>query len=363
MDSAYYLGFSEFPGVGPVKFSGLLDTFGTAERAWNADERQLSKILGLLTTEKFIAFKKTFSLYTFEEKLSKNHINYTTIQDEEYPLLLQETSDRPFVLYYKGDISICADKKAIGIVGTRKISQYGTQITQMITSELVDAGFVIVSGLAFGVDAVAHETTLALRGKTIAVLGSGVDTCTPTSHQKLYDQIIAEGGLIVSSFPIGLGSSRGLFPARNRTIAGLSQGTIVTEGTINSGALYTAKFAREMNRHVFAIPGPITSSLSGATSALLKDGAVLVTSGRDVLDTLGIIENLKDQKSLLKNGRIKGETRGEQDILDILEIEPLHFNEIVRRIGKDSKSIGSILTLMELKGMIQSFADGRYSIS
>ena len=351
LENLYYLGFAVFPGVGPALFTKLLTRFESASKAWEASEKELKDQLPEKLVDEFTSFRKKFNPEEYANELDSKGIGYLTFLDEDYPQLLQSIKNPPFVLFYKGNKGLFENSKTIGIVGTRTISQYGKEVTSMLARDLVEQGFVIVSGLALGVDGIAHLTCLNNNGKTIAVLGSGVDICTPANHQKLYDRILEQKGLIVSTVPPGEQPNKGSFPARNKIIAGLSLGIIVTEGTADSGALYTAKFAREMKKPVFSVPGPITSRLSGATTKLLKTGAILVTSAGDVVDSLGIM-SLRKSKNATSNHL--GDTPEEQVILDLLQIEPLHFNEIVRKIGKDSKTTGSLLSLMELKGMIKS---------
>lgn len=251
-------------------------------------------------------------------------------------------------------------EKTIAVVGTRKITSYGREVTEILTRDLVQNGFVIVSGLAMGVDAVAHQTAIAEEGKTIAVLGCGVDLCYPSSNKKLYEEIISGNGVVVSEFPIGMTPSVGSFPSRNRIIAGLSAGVLVTEGAEDSGSLITADYALKYNRKVFAVPGPITSSLAKGPNSLISKGAKLVTSTED------IFKEFKIQKSKVKisiqNSKLRGDTEEEKEILGILQNEPLHFDEIVRIANLDSSKAGTLLTMMEIKGMIKSLESGFFSI-
>lgn len=354
----YYLGFSAFPGIGPRRFTKLISTFKSAKVAWEASEKELIQVLGKITGIEFATFRDSFFLEEYAFQLEQKKIQFVTIVDKEYPKLLkdlQETQKIPFLLYVKGGVTNLNSPKSIGIVGTRKITPYGKEVTEMLTQQLVWNGFTIVSGLAFGVDALAHMTTIENRGKTIAVLGCGVDCCTPPSNRYIYDKILDSGGTIVSTFLPGQEASRGSFPARNATIAGLSLGILVTEGARDSGALITAEDAKKFGRPIFAVPGPITSNLSKGPNSLVSKGAVVVTSDED------IIRNLTIDNRELKMGKGDGKSKidnqsskEEREILNILESSSLHFDEIVRTIGKDSKTIGSLLIMMELKGIIKS---------
>ena len=250
------------------------------------------------------------------------------------------------------------DEKIIAVVGTRKITEYGREVTSLLASELVSAGFTIVSGLAMGVDAVAHKTAIENGEKTIAVLGSGVDLCYPSANRNIYNSIVSGAGAVVSEFPPGQVPSRGSFPSRNRIIAGLSMGVLVTEGAEDSGALITADYALSNGRRVFAVPGPITSSLSKGPYKLISKGAKLVTTVKDILDELGVRQRVKRDTG---DKRARGETAEENLILKILENEAMDFDQIVRATKMDSSKLGSILSIMEIKGLIKSLESGFFS--
>ncbi len=412
----YWLGFSVFPGIGPVKFNILLAHYGSAKSAWETAgvplaRRGLAKLIGTKTAEKFSEFQKDFSVDAYAEKLEKKKVSFLTLADPEYPSLLKQTTKPPYVLYVKGDLgSIYSSSEVeklslssratqvvipanagiqmdphvlpeddnkitsapmprndttliISVVGTRKITQYGRDVTQLITFELVGQGFTIVSGLAMGVDAVAHQTAIDNGGKTIAVLGCGVDCCTPEENTYLYDSIIEHGGCILSELPLGHPPSMGSFPARNRIVAGLSIGTVVTEGAEDSGALITADFALQYGRKAFAVPGPITSSLSKGPYKLIEKGGKLVTSVQDILNELKV-QNSKLKTTAQNSKRKESRSSAEEEkILEILANEPLHFDEIVRRSKMSSSQAGSLLSLMEVKGIIRSVDGGFFAIT
>lgn len=354
----YWLGFSVFPGIGPKKFSLLIQEFKTAKESWEAREDELSAVLGLALTKKFIAYRPGVDLFTYSRSLDKANVWYILSCDPEYPQLLKEIADPPFVLYGKGDQSALAAKRKIGVVGTRKITNYGRQVTEMVTREMVSAGYAIVSGLAMGVDAIAHATTLAEKGKTIAVLGCGVDCCSPQVNEFLYRQIITNGSCVVSEFPLSQSPTPGSFPSRNRIIAGLSQAVVVTEGAVDSGALITASDALKNNRPVFAIPGPITSSLSKGPNKLLREGAVLVSSTDDILRELGV----KNLAVKIKTRDIQAETKEEQQIIDVLRDEEMSFDTILSHTACSSSALNMQLSLMELKGIIGKLKNGMYHL-
>jgi len=359
----FWLGFSQFPGVGPERFTKLLKHFGSAKNAWNASEKELVEILKPILTAKFLDFRKTFLITKYEERMQKAKVYHLTLRDKNYPQLLKQIKNPPFVLFYKGKFlfNIPANIKTIGVVGTRKITDYGRQVTELITSELVTSGCVVVSGLALGVDAVAHQTTIDNQGKTIAVLGSGIDQPYPRENENLYNEIIDSGGAIISEYGLGQLPTIGSFPSRNRIIAGLSLGVLVTEGAADSGALITAKDAIASGRKVFAVPGPVTSSLSKGPYTLIKKGAVVVSTGKEILEELNIKHTTKN-KSVASSTKIKGETKEEQLILDLLVEQDLHFDELVKRTKINSSKLGTILSLMEMKGMIETLSAGFFSL-
>ncbi|MBI4084421.1 MAG: DNA-protecting protein DprA [Candidatus Levybacteria bacterium] len=357
-ERVYWLVFSVFPGIGPVTFQKLLHHFESVEKAWRADVADLKQVgIGESLAKRLAEFRATFSINDYAAKLKQKGITFLILTDDDYPKLLKQIKTPPFVLYIRGKYHLNDLNHFISVVGTRKITQYGREVTTLITQELVQAGCVIVSGLAIGVDAVAHATTIENGGKTIAVLGGGVDVCYPSANQELYNSIVNGHGAVVSEYPLGATPTKGSFPSRNRIIAGLSEAVVVTEGAEDSGALITAAHAASLHKSVFAVPGPITSSLSKGPFKLLQKGAKLVTSGRDVLDEL----NIKSIKGIRGIRSIKGDNEEEQRVIDLLQNESLHFDEIVKKTGYDSSQLGILLSLMEIKGLIKN-TDGTYAI-
>lgn len=360
----YWLGFAVFPGIGPVRFRKLLDHFGTAKSAWESKVEDLKKGgLGEKTAVGFDEFRRKFSADDYFEKLKDAGVKFFTLQDPEYPQFLAKIKNPPIVLFCKGEFSFNAEEnqKTVAIVGTRKITSYGRQVTELVTRDLVDAGCVIVSGLAMGVDSMAHGATLENSGKTIAVLGSGVDLCTPRENSFLYEKILETGGAIVSEFPLGQEPVRGSFPSRNRIIAGLSVGVVVTEGAADSGALITASNAASQQRKVFAIPGPITSDYSKGPNSLIAKGAIPVSGARDILEVLGFGKGIPTSPRL--RGASKGETKEEQMIIDLLRREELHIDELIKRTSIQASVIGTVLSLMEMKGLIRNLGSGIFALA
>jgi DNA processing protein len=357
----YWLAFSVCNGIGPVRFEKLLRHFGSAQRAWSASLGELKDSgIGEMVAREVLDFRKKFDLEEYETKMQRLQVTYLTLHDEDYPMLLKKIKKPPVVLYKKGTYRFNRNDTLVSVVGTRKITEYGKEITGLLVADLVRSGCVVVSGLAMGVDATAHQATISAGGTTVAVLGSGVDVCTPEENTHLYDEILECDGAIVSEYPLGMMPNKGSFPARNRIIAGLSRGVLVTEGAEDSGSLITARDAFENNRNVFAVPGPITSSVSKGPIALIAQGAKMVTRAADIVNELGI-KNRASRK--FDNKKITGLTREEKRIVELLQDQKLHFDEIVKRTGFDSSKLGTLVSLMEMKGLIKSWDAGFFGLT
>ena len=362
----YYLAFSLVSGVGPKTFLSLLKYFKTAKKAWIADSMEL-KNAGFrdLTIKKIEEAKETVNVSLYISQFKHKNVSFIAFCDNEYPRLLKQIPNPPIVLFVKGEIKNINFEKTIGIVGTRKITNYGREVTKLFSSGLSLSGFTIASGMATGVDTVASLSAIEAGGKTIAVLGNGVDLCVPTTNESLYDKILDGNGIIVSEYPLGQGPTLGSFPSRNRIIAGLSLGVLVTEGAKDSGSLITADYAFKFQRKVFAVPGPITSSLSVAPLKLIEKGAHLVVSPDDILKEFKIQSPELIIRTRGKNASMPkpSGTKDERKILKLLENESLRFDEIVRKLQMDSSKAGSLLSLMEIKGLIKNTGEGTYRIS
>ncbi len=360
-EEKYLIAFSTVTGIGPVRLKLLLNYFGNAGDAWNATEEQLRQthlpkdaLCELLNQKKILIVDK------YAQDLEKRGIKFLTINNPNYPKRLKNIPDPPNILFIKSrlesqEVSRLVEGRTIGVVGTRKITDYGKEITRTLTAGLVNAGFTVVSGLALGVDGVAHGTTLNCRGTTIAVLGVGVDVIYPKEHTELYHNIIDTGGAVVSEVAPGKLVARGVFPARNRIISGLSQAVLVTEGAIDSGSLITARAALDQGREVFAVPGQINSPMAEGTNYLLKQGAKLVTGVEDILQELGygqVSARVGQQVSRLEVP--KGETPEEQAIIDLLINETLEFDELVKRSRFEAARLGAILTNLEIRRKIRA---------
>lgn len=362
-----YIAFNVFSGIGPQRFKLLIDYFGTALSAYRASKDILHEVgLGEQLLQKFVDFRSDFDNQVYETELLQKEIRIVTRIDSSFPPLLKEIPDPPIALFIKGTFD--GNSSGIGVVGTRKPTTYGKDITAKITESLVHSGLSIISGMARGVDAIAHQTTLRFGGKTIAVLGCGVDIVYPPEHKELYAQILSSGGAIISEVAPGHTVLKGLFPARNRIISGLSIGILVTEGAEDSGSLITARYAAEQGRDVFAVPGPITSYLSLGPSKLIKQGAKLVTNANDILEELGIDARLpkhipKSNETFQKNGIAKTLSHDEQQIVGLLQQNTeLHYDELIRESGLDSSHLGTVVTQLELAGIIRALGNGKYGL-
>jgi len=356
---SYYLSFSHFLGVGPVRFRTLLDRFGNAKHAYEASYKDIRECVGDNFSRKFIEFRNRFDPVKKIEELKAKGIHVIVQTDVAYPSLLKNISDPPICIYAKGNLKCDSPDKAlpIGVVGTRRPTAYGQFIADYFSSQLVSAGCVIVSGMAIGIDGIAHRAALREGGQTIAVLGCGVDIVYPRFHAALYDQIIRKGGLIISEFPPGQTVRKGLFVARNRIISGLSKGILVVEGTKDSGSLITAKFAAEQGRDVFAPPVPLNSEMSQAPNILLKQGAKFVTDPNDILEEY----NLKAVAK--KNVHILSSLSAAQALAykELLQ-QALFADELALKCMVPIQEILSLLSGMEIQGIIKRNSEGKYEI-
>ena len=383
----YYLGFSYCLGIGPMKFQGLKNHFGSAEKAYSSNRKALESILGFKLAERFIEFRRQFDPKKELEKLNRNKISVLAVDDENYPESLRNISDPPICLYVKGNVVILGTqseawrtpesanndsgripttsgfarmtKKNIyfAIVGTRKPTSYGRQITYKFARELTEAGFIIVSGMAMGIDTIAHQSTLDAGGKTIAVLGSGVNIIYPAINYQLYHNIIKTGGAVISEFPPDQTVLKGLFISRNRIISGLSKGVLIAEGGEYSGALITARYAGIQGKDVFAVPSPINSDMSRAPNLLIKQGAKLVTNVEDIYEELNIQITPRKKEDIRKNLNESGKL-----IFDILQIKPQTVDDLAIELGKTVSEILNIISVLEVNGIVEKNQEKKYQI-
>ncbi|OGY41826.1 MAG: DNA protecting protein DprA [Candidatus Buchananbacteria bacterium RBG_13_36_9] len=358
-DLKYWIAISQFAKIGAARFKKLYNYFPDMQSAWAANLLELRQSgLEDNIAQEFIIIRREINPDQELEKVQEENIEIITIKDQNYSKLLKEIFNPPALLYAKGNLENLNTQFNIAVVGTRKISNYGKQITPEIVKPLAQNGFTITSGLALGVDALAHQAAVEVKGKTIAVLGSGLDqqSIYPSSNRYLAKNILDNGGTIISEFPIGMLPLKHNFPTRNRIIAGLSLGTVVIEAAETSGALITAFLALEQNREVFAVPGSLFNKNSLGTHKLIQKGAKLITGYQDILDEL----NLKEVKNFVANQQVLPDTAEEKLIMQNLSHDPIHVDQIIKNTQLPASLISGCLSLMEMKGMIKNLGGQNY---
>jgi DNA processing protein len=354
----YWVAFSEIPGIGRVRISQLKDYFGSLQDAWKAPQGKLKQAgLDSRSIDALMTLRPRISPDAEMEKLERYRVKVFAYEDPLYPSRLKEIYDYPPVLYVRGSFP-AQDEPCLAIVGTRRPTIYGRQVTEEIVTDLAHTKITIVSGLARGIDSVAHRAALDAGGKTVAVFGSGLDTIYPGENAKLA-QAIMEQGALVSEYPLGVKPKAENFPLRNRIMSGLSLGVLVVEAGERSGALITAHQAVEQNREVFAIPGSILSPTSQGTNRLIQEGAKLVRNYTDILQELNL--TIVVQQAEIKE--FPPADKFESAILEQLSSEPSHIDEICRRSGLTMPEVGSTLAMLELKGVAKQVGNMNYVLA
>jgi DNA processing protein len=351
-DLPYWLAFNRVPSIGRARVERLERHFGTLEAAWLAEAGEF-RAAGLddKTAQAIIAGRPRIAPDAEMERLERLGVTALTWNDARYPARLKETYDKPPVLYVRGELTE-ADDWCVAVVGTRKASPYGRQAAEHLVEGLVASGVTIVSGLARGIDTIAHAAALRAGGRTIAVLPCPVDDVYPPQNARLAEQIRGRGAL-VSEYPLGARIARENFWRRNRIVAGMTLGTVVVEAGEESGALLTAKLALDENREVFAVPGSIFAPHSRGTNALIgRSGAKLVTRAEDILGEL----NLMMVPQQLEFRQVLPADPTESDLLGLLGAEPKHIDEIGREAGMAIATVSGALAMLELKGLVRQVA-------
>jgi len=352
---AFWVGLSLVPGIGPAKFRRLVEQLGSPEAAWKARPALLAEIgLDRRSIESLVTTRSRVELEREMEKLHRVEARVLTLEDPGYPRQLRNIADPPPVLYLKGDLSP-SDDPAIAIVGTRRPTVYGRQAAEVFARGLAENGITVVSGLARGIDTAAHRAALDAGGRTLAVLGSGLDIMYPSENRRLAAEIAAHGA-VISEFALGTQPDGVNFPRRNRIISGLSAAILVVEAGDTSGALITAEFALEQGRDVFAVPGNIFSPASRGPNRLISDGAKPACELRDLLEEL----NLEMAAEHLEARGAIPESETEAAILRCLGHEPLHIDEIRRAVCLPMSVVSSTLTMLELKGLARQAGGMNY---
>jgi len=354
----YWVSFSRVPGIGRVKISQLQEFFTRLEYAWEATTGELKRAgLDSKSIDSIVNLRPKISPDAEIEKLKQYKVKAFTCNSPEYPQRLKEIYDYPPVLYVRGNI-LSEDECSLAIVGTRRATVYGRQVTEEIASDLARNKITIISGLAKGIDSVAHRATLEAGGRTIAVFACGLDIVYPAENAKLAREIMEHGALI-SEYPLGTRPRADNFPRRNRIMSGMSLGVLVVEAGKSSGALITANQALEQNRDVFAIPGSILSPASKGTNHLIQEGAKLVRNSVDILEelNLAIVTQQLEMKELLPADKT------ESLLLKQLSSEPTHIDEVCRQSGLAAALVSSSLAMMEIKGMVKQVGSLNYILT
>ncbi|MBI3967153.1 MAG: DNA-protecting protein DprA [Chloroflexi bacterium] len=357
-ERAAWIVVSRVPGIGPITFKLLLEHFGSAVDILRAPEATLARVsLDSRARSGLIAARRV-SLHAEIDRLERANARALVWSDAEYPRRLREIHDPPPVLYIRGSLAP-ADELAVAVVGTRRVTAYGREVAERICADLAANRVTIVSGLARGTDSNAHRATLAAGGRTIAVLGSGLDQIYPPENRGLADAI-AQSGAIVTEYALGTKPDAANFPPRNRIIAGLSLGVLVVEAGQTSGALITADFALQQGREVFAVPGNVYSRTSVGTNRLIQQsGAMLVIEATDILETL----NLRSAPQQLEMIQLMPENPAEAKLLALLSGQPTHVDELTRSSGLPSYEVASTLTMLELKGYVRAVGGAQYILA
>ncbi len=353
----YWVAFSLVKGIGAVRFQALLNYFGDPQIAWGAPTEALREAgLSEKVIENVVELRSAINLDQVWDQLEAEGITVLIQTDENYPRRLQELEQPPPVLYMLGELT-SEDEWAVAVVGTRRVTAYGRQVAEDIAGILARNGISVISGLARGIDSISHQAALHAGGRTIAVLGSGLDRIYPPENRRLAEQIAAHGAL-VSDYPPGTPPEASNFPPRNRLISGLSLAVVIVEAGQKSGALITAAFAADQGREVFAVPGNISSPGSKGTNRLIRDGAQPLLHPEQVLEALELtmVAEQRTARVVLPADAV------EAQLFEALGREPLHIDEIRSRTDLPIEKVTATLALMELKGMVRQVGGMQYIV-
>ena len=355
MDKRHWVAFNLVKGIGAVRFQALQNHFGDLSLAWQAPLDSLQAAgLSLKLAERVVQIRASLDLEKYMSKLEARGIHILTWDDELYPRRLKEIDQPPPVLYMLGTLK-AEDFWSVAVVGTRRVSAYGRQVADELAMFLSNNGVTVISGLARGVDAIAHQAALKAGGRTIGVLGCGVDRIYPPENSQLAEKMIVNGA-ILSDYAPGTPPDASNFPPRNRIISGLSMATVVVEAGQTSGALITAQFAADQGREVFAVPGNILALQSKGTNRLIAEGAHPMLSVQDLLDILDLrrVTEQREVHKILPSNEI------EEKLLRVLTHEPLHMDDIRNKTGLPIERVSATLVMMELKGLVRQVGGMNY---
>ncbi len=357
-----YIALNMVPNVGPVRVRALLDKFGQPEAILSARRDELLHVenIGPEVAQSIVNWRQHADLDAELARIEKAGVLVVTRDDAEYPKRLREIYDPPLVLYVRGSLGE-GDPHAVAIVGSRRTTLYGQEMARKLAYQLARAGLTVVSGAARGIDTCAHRGALQAKGRTVAVLGCGVDVAYPPENKGLLEQIAAKGGAVISEFPLGTKPDRQSFPMRNRVISGISLGVVVAEANARSGALITASFAAEQGRQVFAVPGRADSALSKGSNHLIKDGAKLTEDVEDILSEFEyLFPNMRKAEQTAASGDSEHGAAGilkfseaEQKVLTAIGDEEVVMDDIIRRSGLTSACVSATLLALEMKRVVK----------
>ena len=362
-----YIALNMVDGVGPVRVRALRDRFGEPQAILAASKTELMQVEGVgeEVARSITSWREKVDLDAELQRIEKSGVGVVSCDDAEYPKHLREIYDPPLVLYVKGTLSE-RDALAIAVVGSRRTSLYGQDMARKLAFQLARVGVTVVSGLARGIDTAAHNGALQAKGRTVAVIGCGIDIVYPAENKKLADEIVEKGGAVVTEFPFGVQPDRQNFPMRNRIISGWSLGVVVVEANLKSGALITANQAGEQGRQVFAVPGRADSILSKGANKLIKDGAKLT---EDVEDILGEFEYLLPKMAMEPaEAGLEGEgtkpalqlSETEEKVMAQVSNEEIAIDEIIRASGLTTACVSATLLALEMKRLIRQLPGKQY---
>ncbi|MEM7535621.1 MAG: DNA-processing protein DprA [Chloroflexota bacterium] len=356
---AYWVAMNLVPGIGPARLTALVEACGSVEAAWKAPIQQLKEAgLDRRSQESLLEMRRQIQPQHEWVRIQQHRagIDVLTWEDAAYPENLRLIDNAPPVLYVRGQL-LEQDQWAVAIVGTRRATAYGREVAHTLATQLAKNGITVVSGLALGIDGIAHKAALDAGGRTIAVLGSGVDQLYPAANRGLAERILQEGaGAVISDYAVGTQPIAHNFRPRNRIISGLGRGTIVVEAGMDSGSLSTANFAAEQSREVFAVPGSILSPNSKGCNYLIQQGAHPLLTIEDVLESLNLTR-IHEQHDVRQTIPM---TEPEQQLLTYLSKEPQHIDDLIRHASMNPAQISSLLAMMELKGLVRQVGTMNY---
>jgi DNA processing protein len=343
-------------GIGPVRVRALLDRFLKPEAILEAPKSELRQVdgVGEETANNIVNWRSAVDLDAELARIEKSGVQVVTRDDASYPKNLQEIYDPPLVLYVRGEL-VERDALAIGIVGSRRTTLYGQDMSRKLSYQLARLGVTVVSGLARGIDTAAHKGALQAKGRTVAVIGCGIDQMYPPENKDLADEIATKGGAVVSEFPFGVKPDKQNFPMRNRIISGWSLGVVVVEANLKSGSLITASQAAEQGRQVFAVPGRADSVLSRGSNRLIKDGAKLTEDAEDILSEFEYLLPRREKKmeTAAEPGVALKLSEHEAKVMASIELEERPIDEIIRDTGLTSACVSATLLALEMKRLVR----------